>query len=100
MLEHLNGALDYIEQNLENEIDEQEIAKRAFCSVYHFKRMFAYLAGIPLQEYIRRRRLTHAALDLQDKTVKVIDIAVKYGYLCRTLLRGPFTIYMASRQRN
>ncbi len=60
MLEHLNGALDYIEQNLENEIDEQEIAKRAFCSVYHFKRMFAYLAGIPLQEYIRRRRLTHA----------------------------------------
>ncbi|MCK9862796.1 AraC family transcriptional regulator [Paenibacillus sp. ATY16] len=80
MLEHLNGALDYIEQNLANEIDEQEIAKRAFCSVYHFKRMFAYLAGIPLQEYIRRRRLTHAALDLQDKTVKVIDIAVKYGY--------------------
>ncbi|WP_336772836.1 AraC family transcriptional regulator [Paenibacillus sp. MMO-58] len=80
MLEQLNGALGYIEQNLENEIDEQEIAKRAFCSVYHFKRMFAYLAGIPLQEYIRRRRLTHAAFDLQDKTVKVIDIAIKYGY--------------------
>lgn len=80
VLENLNEALDYIDQNLENEIDEQEIAKRAYCSVFHFKRMFSYLAGIPLQEYIRRRRLTLAAFDLQDRTVKVIDIAIKYGY--------------------
>ncbi|MFE0555405.1 effector binding domain-containing protein [Paenibacillus sp. NPDC058910] len=80
VLEKLNEALDYIDQNLENEIDEQEIAKRAYCSVFHFKRMFSYLAGIPLQEYIRRRRLTLAAFDLQDRTVKVIDIAIKYGY--------------------
>jgi AraC family transcriptional regulator len=80
MLENLNGALDYIEQNLEKEIDEHEIAKRAYCSVFHFKRMFSYLAGIPLQEYIRRRRLTLAAFDLQDRTNKVIDIAIKYGY--------------------
>jgi len=48
MLENLNGALEYIEQNLENGIDEHEVAKRAYCSVYHFKRMFSYLAGIPL----------------------------------------------------
>lgn len=80
MLNHLNGALLYIEQNLEYDIDEQEIAKRACCSIYHFKRMFSFLAGIPLQEYIRRRRLTLAAINLQDSTVKVIDIAIKYGY--------------------
>lgn len=80
MLNQLNDALDYIEQNLEYEMDDNEIARRAYCSVYHFKRMFSFLAGIPLQEYIRRRRLTLAALELQDRTVKVIDIAVKYGY--------------------
>ncbi|UYO06487.1 AraC family transcriptional regulator [Paenibacillus sp. PSB04] len=80
MLENLNGALDYIEQNLENEINEHELAKRAYCSIFHFKRMFSYLAGIPLQEYIRRRRLTLAAFDLQDRSLKVIDIAIKYGY--------------------
>ncbi|MCM3782060.1 AraC family transcriptional regulator [Neobacillus mesonae] len=80
MLEHLNGALDYIEQNLQNEIDEYELAKRACCSIFHFKRMFSYLAGIPLQEYIRRRRLTLAAFDFQDRSVKVIDIAIRYGY--------------------
>lgn len=80
VLEQLNGALNYIEQNLEYEVDENEIARHACCSVYHFKRMFSFLAGIPLQEYIRRRRLTLAALELQDRSVKVIDLAVKYGY--------------------
>lgn len=79
-LNQLNDALAYIEQNLEYEVDDNEIARRAYCSVYHFKRMFSFLAGIPLQEYIRRRRLTLAALELQDRSVKVIDIAVKYGY--------------------
>jgi AraC family transcriptional regulator len=79
-LNQLNDALEYIERNLEYEVDDNEIARRAYCSVYHFKRMFSFLAGIPLQEYIRRRRLTLAALELQDRSVKVIDIAVKYGY--------------------
>jgi len=80
MLENLNRALDYIEQNLENEIDENELARLAHCSVYHFKRMFSYLADISLHEYIRRRRLTLAALELQNSSVKVIDAAMKYGY--------------------
>ncbi|GGD61819.1 AraC family transcriptional regulator [Paenibacillus nasutitermitis] len=80
MLENLNKALDYIEQNLENEIDENELARFAHCSVYHFKRMFSYLADISLHEYIRRRRLSLAALELQNSSVKVIDVAMKYGY--------------------
>lgn len=79
-LENLNQVMQYIEDNLEYEIDEKEIAKRAYCSAYHFKRTFTFLAGISLQEYIRRRRLSRAALELQDPTFKVIDIATKYGY--------------------
>jgi len=42
--------------------------------------MFASLAGIPLSEYIRRRRLTAAAFELKNSRTKVIDIAIKYGY--------------------
>lgn len=80
MLEHLNKALDYIERNLENDIDECQIAKHACCTIYHFKRMFSFLADIPLHEYIRRRRLTLAAFELRNSSIKVIDIAVKYGY--------------------
>ncbi|WP_416655896.1 AraC family transcriptional regulator [Bacillus amyloliquefaciens] len=79
-LKSMNRALKYIEENLTNDIDFKEAAKLAFCSEYHFKRMFSFLTGISLSEYIRRRRLTLAAFELKDRSVKVIDIAIKYGY--------------------
>lgn len=79
-LKSMNRALKYIEENLTNDIDFKEVAKLAFCSEYHFKRMFSFLAGVSLSEYIRRRRLTLAAFELKDSNVKVIDIAIKYSY--------------------
>lgn len=79
-LENMRKALDYIEENLDGEIEYAKIAKIAFCSQYHFQRMFVFLIGMPLSEYIRRRRLTLAALDIQNSHDRVIDIAVKYGY--------------------
>lgn len=80
LLKDMNNALHYIENNLENDIDFKEVARLAFCSEYHFKRMFSFLAGIPLSEYIRRRRLTLAAFELAHSNLRVIDVAVKYGY--------------------
>lgn len=80
LLKDMNRAMRYIENNLTSEIDFKEVAKLAYCSEYHFKRMFSFLAGIPLSEYIRRRRLTLAAFELKNNHIKVIDIAVKYGY--------------------
>jgi len=79
-LKNLNDAINYIEKNLTNEINFQEVAKKAFCSEYHFKRMFTFLSGISLSEYIRRRRLTLAAFELKEQNKKIIDIAIKYGY--------------------
>lgn len=80
MLKGMNEALNYIEENLDNHISLKEVAKRAFSSEYHFKRLFSLLSGITISEYIRRRRLTMAALELKDPNVKVIDVAMKYGY--------------------
>ncbi|WP_280146839.1 AraC family transcriptional regulator [Priestia megaterium] len=80
LLRNMNRALNYIEENLTKDIDFREVAKLALCSEYHFKRMFSFLAGITLSEYIRRRRLTLAAFELKDNKMKVIDIAIKYGY--------------------
>jgi AraC family transcriptional regulator len=80
LLRNMNRALSYIEENLTKDIDFREVAKLALCSEYHFKRMFSFLAGITLSEYIRRRRLTLAAFELKDNKMKVIDIAIKYGY--------------------
>ncbi|MEK5250408.1 AraC family transcriptional regulator [Bacillus mycoides] len=79
-LKNMNAAMQYIEDNLTHEIDFKEVAKIAFCSEYHFKRMFSFLAGISLSEYIRCRRLTLAAFELKDCNAKVIDVAIKYGY--------------------
>lgn len=80
-LERMNNAMDYIEDNLADNISYDEIAQRACCSTYHFQRMFPFITGISLSEYIRRRRLTLAAFELQTTDTKVIDVAMKYGYL-------------------
>ncbi|PLR95506.1 AraC family transcriptional regulator [Bacillus sp. T33-2] len=80
LLRNMNEALQYIEENLTDDIDFKEVARLALCSEYHFKRMFSFLAGTTLSEYIRRRRLTLAAFELINTKLRVIDIAIKYGY--------------------
>ncbi len=80
LLKSMNDALEYIENNLTEKLDYSEVAKIAMCSEYHFNRMFSFLSGINLSEYVRRRKLTLAALELKNKDVKVMDIALKYGY--------------------
>lgn len=79
-LKQLNLAMRYIEANLADEIDFQKVAQLACCSEYHFRRMFSFLSGMSLGEYIRHRRLSQAALELRNSGIKVIDLAVKYGY--------------------
>ena len=85
----LNATINYIEQNLSDEIEYEQLAKLAGCSSFHYQRMFAYMAGVPLSEYIRRRRMTRAAVDLQSGD-KVIDVALKYGYSSPTSFNRAF----------
>lgn len=89
-IERLNSAVNYIEENIRETIDLEEVSKIACCSTYHFQRMFAYLADIPLSEYIRRRRMSLAAVDLQSGNEKVIDISLKYGYDSPTAFNRAF----------
>lgn len=79
-LEKMNRAMSYMEEHLDDEIDFAEVARIASCSQYHFTRMFAFLSGVTLSEYIRRRRLSLAAFELMNSSSRIIDIAVKYGY--------------------
>jgi len=78
--DRMNAAIDYIEKNLAGEIDFNEAAKRAFCSAFHFQRIFFAVNGLTPAEYARRRRLTLAATELTSGNSRVIDIALKYGY--------------------
>lgn len=89
-IERLNKAINYIEEHITEEIDYEQVAKVACCSAYHFQRMFAYMANVPLSEYIRRRRMSLAAVDLQSTDDKVIDIALKFGYSSPTAFNRAF----------
>lgn len=89
-IDRLNGAIRYIEGHLTEEIDYEQLGRIACCSAYHFRRMFTYMAGIPLSVYIRRRKMSLAAVDLQSGAQKIIDVAGKYGYSSPTAFNRAF----------
>lgn len=78
--ESLNKVIKTIEDNLENEISYEELAKIIGTSSYTLQRIFVFLTGMTLTEYIRKRRLSRAIEDLTLTDAKIIDIAMKYGY--------------------
>ena len=80
MLKSMNEALDYIEDNLSDGIDDNELERITGTSVYHFRRMFSFLSGMSLGEYIRNRKLSNATFDLLHEGMSVTETAFKYGY--------------------
>ncbi len=78
--ENINEAAEYIEMNITEELNVNDIAAKACVSAFHFQRIFSALCGFTVGEYIRSRRLSLAAEELSCGRIKVIDAAVKYGY--------------------
>ena len=87
----MQKAIAYIEQNLTQPLDYEEIAKQSFSSSFHFQRTFSILFGIKLGEYIRSRRLTLAGMELASTNEKIIDIGGKYGYENPNCFTAAFT---------
>ncbi|MFD9719706.1 GyrI-like domain-containing protein [Streptomyces sp. NPDC059076] len=80
MLERLNQAMEHIECHLDQRIEVSDLARIAVTSEYHFRRLFSALAGIPLSEYVRRRRLTVAGAEVLAGERTLLEVAVRYGY--------------------
>ncbi|MGX1549463.1 AraC family transcriptional regulator [Streptomyces adustus] len=80
MLERLNQAMEHIERHLDQAVEVDELARIAATSEYHLRRMFSALAGMPLSEYVRRRRLTLAGAEVLAGRDTLLEIAVRYGY--------------------
>ena len=78
--QRMNLAIEYIESNLDSVLSIEDVAKEAYCSKYHFHRMFFASFKVTCAEYIRRRKLTMAAVDLLNTDKSIFDIALKYGY--------------------
>lgn len=89
-IERLNQAIEYIEEHLTEKIDYDQLAFIVDCPTYHFQKTFFYMTGMTVNEYIRKRRMSLAAVDLQTSNTKIIDIALKYGYESPTAFNRAF----------
>ena len=79
-IQGIQRAIDYVEENITEEIDFEKAARQAYSSSFHFQRVFGILCGLSLGDYIRMRRLSLAGEELSKGNAKIIDIALKYGY--------------------
>ena len=73
-------AIDYVEEHILEELNIEDVAAQSFSSGYHFQRVFSIVCDMTVGEYIRNRRLSLAGADLAQGEMKVIDVALKYGY--------------------
>ena len=78
-LDRMEQAIDYIEAHIGEDFTFSELERIVLCDSHQFSRIFSYVTGIPLGEYIRSRRLSLAALSLREGE-KVVDVALRYGY--------------------
>lgn len=89
-MKRLNQVIEHIEENLTHKIDSEKLAEIAGCSIYHFQKTFFYMTNMSVNEYIRKRRMSLAAVDLQSTQTKIIDLALKYGYESPTAFNRAF----------
>lgn len=79
-IESISKAIEYIEENITEDISLDDISKVSYISSFYFQKGFSMLCGYSVSEYIRKRRLSLAGNDLIHTDEKIIDIALKYGY--------------------
>ncbi|MGM1060085.1 AraC family transcriptional regulator [Saccharothrix sp. Mg75] len=80
MISALNRLVTLVEEQLDQGIDVDGVARAFGTTGYHLRRMFSSLAGMPLSEYVRRRRMTVASADVVRREHDLLGIAVRYGY--------------------
>ncbi len=78
--ESISRAIEYIENNLTNDITIEDISNYSYISPFYFQKGFAIICGYSISEYIRNRKLSLAGYELLNTNNKIIDIALKYGY--------------------
>lgn len=89
----LNEITAYIDQHIEEKINYNDLSRIMGVSSYTMQRVFSVIVGVPLSEYIRKRKLSCAAFDLMNSSLKVIDVAIKYGYENATSFSRAFTSF-------
>ena len=90
----IKDTIDYIEKNITTNLDCNILAEITGLSIYEFKRIFSFAVGCPVSEYIKRRRLSLAALEIMENThIDIISLSKKYGYSNQSEFRNDFHEY-------
>jgi len=78
--EAIQKTLDYIEENIEKDVEIEELAKIASLSLFYYQRLFSRLVKKPVREYVKLRRLARVSEVLKDKSRRILDYALEYGF--------------------
>lgn len=91
--ERIQNAIQFIEENLTQELDIVDISSKACFSPFHFQRIFQAICGFSVKEYVRKRRLTEAANQLRQTNKTILDIALDYQYGSQEAFTRAFEAY-------
>ena len=103
----IQRSLDYIEDNLQTVLTAEELAQQAHFSLFHYYRLFQQATGMPVMQYILRRRLLHGVYAMKQRTIKT-DAALRYGFdtyagfykaFCREFGATPSAFLKSSRAK-
>ncbi len=76
----INRVFEFIDQNLESDLSLNTISEIAFFSPFHFHRIFKFVTGETLNDYVKRRKIEKSALDILHKNLSIIEVSHKYGF--------------------
>ena len=76
--ECIQHSINYIEERLKKDLSLEKVAENCYISYFHFSRIFRAVIGISVFEYIKRRRLSEAALELRSTDKTILEIALDY----------------------
>ncbi|MBU3144097.1 helix-turn-helix domain-containing protein [Clostridium sp. CF012] len=86
----LQKTLDYIEEHIKDDITLEQLSALCFYSTHHYHRVFQSVIGIPVADYIKKRKLSVAAGEIVGTDKKIIDIALDYGFNCHETFSRAF----------
>lgn len=79
-INRINNVMGYIEEHLTDTMEPDAISRMMACPFSVFLRLFIQITDLSFSEYIRRRKLSCAASEIHNSDIKIIDVALKYGY--------------------
>ena len=93
-LQKIKDVLEHIEENITSDLDYKVLASKMGLSVYEFRRIFSFVIGLPIAEYIRKRRLSLAAFEItKNEQVDMLKLSEKYGYSSQSAFSKAFSEY-------